>query len=187
MTGEITRQDAGLWGGIMALVDRPFYGDEGCGTFGRALAYRRTSIFGTVAKIPVVSVGPSAGQTEQRNLYKAALAAWRSLDDDARAWWQNNHPANLSAINFFIRLYLLPDLVYFGLCVFGVTAFPLCEAYHQPEAGDYDMLFPENEDEFPVLLDGVYCPEAWFFNRLYASISSVETWLIARRATIEGE
>ena len=36
----------------MAKLDRPLYGVEATGTFARALAFRKTAVYPTVARLP---------------------------------------------------------------------------------------------------------------------------------------
>ncbi|TSA45879.1 hypothetical protein D4R52_01630 [bacterium] len=181
----------------MAKLDRPLYGDYATGTLGRALCFRRTEnppdapgdtavYWGTVAKIPVNSCRPSPAQVVQRENYAAAVAAWRALSDEDRATWNTSKPANLSGFNFFLRLYLLPALAYFGYIVFGEAWFQLAPGPDQPAAADYDSPFPASIDEFPAVLDGAHSPQAWMMNRAFSAMLSIENYLILHASSIEG-
>lgn len=178
-------------------LDRPLHGDEATGTLARVLAFRRTVnppdipgepivYFGTVAKLPGSSCPASAAQQIQRNRYAAAAAAWRALTHAAQDFYNINKPANLTGFNFFIRLYLLPSLAYFGYCIFGLTWFQRSTTSEQPAAAEYEKNFPEALDEFPLILDGFHSPQAWLFNNAYDTIRSIENYLILNKSTIEG-
>ena len=153
----------------MAKLDRPLYGEYATGTLGRALAFRHTEnppddpgqpavYLGTVAKIPVNSCGPSPSQIAHRSSFAAAVQAWHSLTAGARAQWRALKPPQLTGWNFFLRLFLSPDLADFGYCVFGAAWFPLGPTPYQPAAVDYDSLFPPGLDELPMLDDGAHSP-----------------------------
>jgi hypothetical protein len=181
----------------MAKLDRPLFGEYATGTLGRALAYRRTAnpsdepgipaiYWGTVAKIPIMSCGPSPGQVSHRSLFAAAVASWHALTDDERSSWRANKPADLTGWNFFLQLFLTPELAYFGYCAFGLSWFQLGTAPDQPSGADYDSLFPTSIDEFPVIEDGAHSPQAWLWNRAYSAMLNIENYLILNRASIEG-
>ena len=181
----------------MALLDRPVFGTSASGTLARVLSFRKTVnppdlpgvpavSMGTVAKIPFNSCRPSPNQLLQRRRYSDAVAAWRALSDEARAYWSLNKPAHLTGFNFFIQLHFFPNLLFFGYCVFGSAWFQLSTFPDQPAAADYDSLFPAGLDEFPTLLDGAHSPQAWLWNRAYSAMLSIENYLILHRASIEG-
>lgn len=181
----------------MAKLDRPLFGENATGTLARALSFRKTVNppdepgdpaiwWGTVAKIPFISCPPSPGQTEQRKRYAAAVAAWRALSGDARGYYNTNKPANLTGLNFFIRLWFFPTLAYFGYCIFGGTWFQLAPAPDQPEEADYEQNFPSALDELPTMQDGAHSPQAWLWNRAYNTVLSIQDYLILHKTTIEG-
>lgn len=180
----------------MARLDRPLYGDFATGTFARVLAFRHTAnppdapgdpaIYrGTVAKRPASSCPASVGQAAQRSAYAAAVAAWRALSDDTQAQWLANHPTNLNGYNFFLRMTLLPNLVFFGFCIFGSSIFTLVDAPDQPAAAAYAAPFPADVDEFPALLNWQHSPQAWFLNRAYTALQTIQEFLINNRSHIE--
>lgn len=182
----------------MALLDRPVFGTSATGTLARVLSFRKTVnppdlpgetavSLGTVAKIPFMSCPPSPAQILQRARYAAAVAAWRALSDEARAYWSLNKPAHLTGFNFFIQLHFSPNLLFFGYCVFGSAWFQLSTFPDQPAAADYDSLFPASIDEFPTVLDGAHSPQAWIFNRAFSAILNIENYLILHGPSIEGE
>lgn len=181
----------------MARLDRPLYGEYATGTLGRVLAYRHTYnppdepgdpvvTFGTVAKIPVMTCGPSSPQISHRSLFAAAGAAWLALSIPARAYYNANKPPQLSGYNLFLRLYLDPSIAYFGYCVFGHAIFQLGPTPYQPLEADYDSPFPVSVDEFPTLVDGGNSPQAWLFNSAYSAVTTIQNYLILHRASIEG-
>lgn len=180
----------------MAKLDRPLYGDYATSTLARALAFRHTLdpptapgdppvTLGTVAKLPFNSCPPSPSQIVQRSRYSAALTAWRTLSPAERAAWGSAKPANLTGLNFFIRLYFFPSYMFFGYCIFGPAYFSLADAPDQPAASDYDTLFPSAADELPVLRDGADSPQAWLYNRGCSALLSVQSSLTANRISIE--
>ncbi len=173
----------------MAKLDRPLYGEYATGTLARALSFRHTFnppdipgetviSWGTVCKIPFMSCKPTACQIAQRLLYASAVNAWHSLTEAEQEIFMDNPPDDLTGFNFFIRLYLLPNLAYFGFCVFGSAFFQLAPGYNQPADIDYDINFPAAVDEFPTLQDGAHSPQAWLFNRLFDMMRSIEDYLI---------
>ena len=170
----------------MANLDRPLYGSEATGTLARALSFRRTLNWGTVAKIPFMSCRPSPAQVVQRARYADAVAAWLALSAGERLTWNTNKPDNLTGFNFFIRLYLSPALAYFGHCIFGSAWFQLSTSPDQPAALEYDSPFPSSIDEFPTLEDGKHSPQAWLWNRAYSALLAIEDYLIDHAADIEG-
>ena len=180
----------------MAKLDRPLYGEYATGTLARALSYRRTEnppdkpgdpivSWGTVAKIPFMSCPPSPSQILHRALYSDALDAWRALDPTVKAFYNNNKPARLSGLNFFLRLYFKPDLIYFGYCIFGSAWFQLAVDPDQPAAIDYDINYPTGVDEFPTMVDGAQSPQAWPWNRAYSAILLVQKYLLDNKTRIE--
>jgi len=180
----------------MAKLDRPLYGEYATGTLARALAYRHTEnppdapgdpvvSWGTVAKIPFMSCRPSPAQVLHRTRYTEALAAWRALDPADHAFYNDNKPARLTGLNFFLRLYFLPDLAYFGFCVFGSAWFQLAVDPDQPAAVDYDVNFPTAVDEFPAMVDGAHSPQAWLWNRAYSAMAAIQQYCIDHRTSIE--
>jgi hypothetical protein len=180
----------------MAKLDRPLYGDEATGTLARVLSFRRTEnppdapgdpavYWGTVAKIPFMSCRPSSAQAMHRADYAAALAAWKALDPAGRAFYNENKPARLTGLNFFLRLWFLSDLAYFGFCVFGSAWFQVAVDPGQPAAGDYDQNFPAAVDEFPTILDGAHSPQAWLYNRACSAMQSIQQYLLDNKTAIE--
>jgi hypothetical protein len=169
----------------MALLDRPLYGSEATGTLARVLAFRRTVNWPTVAKLPGSSCAASPAQAVQLGLYADAVAAWRALSDAARYYYNANKPDNLTGFNFFLKLRLLPELMYFGYCSYGTAWYELSSSPDQPDALDYDINFPWALDEFPILLDGAHSPQAWLMNRIYDTILSVQDYLILHKTQIE--
>jgi len=170
----------------MAKLDRPLYGVEATGTFARALAFRKTTVYPTVARLPLSKTSPSPGQSAQRTLYRAACSAWTALTPAQQQVYINTRPLNLSGFNLFVRLYLSDTFAYFYYCVFGQAVFMLVKAPDQPAQVDYDLLFPASVDEFPVLREGADSCQAWFFNHIYSSIRSIENFLIDNKTHIEG-
>ena len=169
----------------MAKLDYPLYGDTATGTLGRALAYRRTQTFNTVAKIPIVSCPPSPEQTAHRAQYQAASIAWNGLTTEEKAQWNINKPTRLTGYNFFIKLHLSPDYAYFGYCIFGTAWFQVVPGPDQPAENDFDISFPAGLDEFVTMQDGKHNPQAWIFNRLYDTIQNIETYLLTHDAQIK--
>lgn len=168
-------------------LDRPLFGEEATGTLARVLAFRRTANWGQAARLPGSKCPPSPGQAFQRRRYAAAIAAWHALSDSLREFYMLYKPANLSGFNFFIRLYLLPTLAYFGYCIFGTTWFQLAPGPDQPAATDFDRYFPTAPDDFPTMQNGAHSPQAWPVNRIYDTIISVQDYLILHKTRIEGE
>lgn len=192
----------------MAKLDRPLYGVEATGTFARALAFRKTTFYPTVARLPLSKTSPSPGQSAQRILYRAACSAWSALTPAEQQVYIDTRPLNLSGFNLFIRLYLSDTFAYFYYCVFGQAVFMLVKAPDQPAQVDYETdpiyadgtsfangttyangyspSFPYLLDEFPVLREGADSCQAWFLNHIYASIISIENFLIDNKPHIEG-
>ena len=180
----------------MAKLDRPLYGEYATGTLARALAFRNTFnppdppgqpvvTWGAVSKIPIMSCRPSLSQIAQRLLYTSAVAGWNALSDDERSYWNTTKPSNLTGFNFWIQLFLLPNLAYFGFCLFGSTWFQIAPGPDQPSALDYDQNFPTTLDEFPTLQDGAHSPQAWLFNRSYETMLSIQNYLLIHKSEIE--
>lgn len=180
----------------MAKLDRPLYGEYATGTLSRALAYRHTEnppddpgdpvvTWGTVTKIPFMSCPPSAAQTLHRSRYASALTAWRALDPTGRAFYNDNKPARLTGLNYFLRLYLMPDLAYFGFCLFGSAWFQLAIDPGQPVAADYDINYPGAVDEFPTMVDGAHSPQDWLWNRAYSAMQTIQQYILDHKSSIE--
>lgn len=180
----------------MAKLDRPLFGDWATGTLARVLSFRHVAnpeeppgdpviYLGEVAALPRSHCPPAPAQIAQRLLYASAVAAWRALSDEERAAWNTAKPTNLCGFNFFIKLFLLPLLAYFGYCVFGIAWFQVSSSPNQPAAVDYDALFPASIDEFPTMVDGAHSPQAWLWNRAAASMVSIQTYLIDHQSSIE--
>ncbi len=178
-------------------LDRPLYGEYATGPLAGVLCFRHTVnppdlpgepvvYCGTVAQLPASRTQPSAAQAAQRSIYAVAVAGWRALDDADKAFYVANRPSNLSAFNFYLRLHLVSGLAYFGYCVFGDVWFQYAAGPDQPAAVDYSSLFPASGDEFPIIREGADSLQDWPFNRVYESILSVESYLLAHMSTING-
>ena len=170
----------------MAKLESPLYGTEATGTLARALAYRTTTDWNIVAKIPAPGAPPSTAQTARRQLFLDAVAAWHALTPEQHNFYQNNHPGNLTGYLFFIKLWLKEDLAYFGYCIFYRVVFQLAPSPDQPIETEYDKLFPTSPDEFPTIANGAHSPQAWLFNTAYDSIAQIQDYLILNKTSIEG-
>ncbi len=169
----------------MAKLDRPLYGDSATGVFAKALAFRKTTFYPSVAKRPSRKSPPSIDQINQRALYSAACQAWHALTDAEQLQYVTTKPANLSGFNFFIKLYLRQDFEYLYYCIFGSSIFQISPSPNQPAAADFDSLFPSAVDEFPTMLDGAHSPQAWPLNRIYSSLLAIQNFLIDNQENIE--
>ena len=181
----------------MAKLDRPIYGEYATGTLARALAFRHTAnppdlpgeiavSMGTIAKIPIMSCGPSPAQSVQRALYAAAVAAWNALSDDGILRYRTFKPPQLTGYNFFLRQFLDPGLFYIGYCVFGSAVFQLGPTPYQPAAADYDVLFPTSLDEFPTMVDGANSPQAWLLTHAYQAMTNIQEYVLLYSSSIGG-
>lgn len=169
----------------MAKLDRPLFGVSATGTFARALAFRKTPFYPSVAQLPLSKTSPSPAQSAQRLRYRDACSAWDDLSPEQKQVYVDTRPLNLSGFNLFIRLFLSDSFAYFYYSTFGTSFFMLVHAPDQPAIVDYDLLFPLAPDEFPVLRDGADSFQAWFLNHLYDSIIGIENFLIDNKTNIE--
>jgi hypothetical protein len=170
----------------MAKLDRPLYGESATGTFARVLAYRKTTFYPSVARLPARKPIPSIKQKTQRSLYGAACDSWSAISTAERAQYNTCRPQNLSGFNFYVKLLLRPDYMYLYYCIFGISPFQISASPNQPAEADFDKLFPNAPDEFPTMLDGAHSPQAWPLNSIYSSITSIQNFLITNKANIEG-
>ena len=91
----------------MAIVKGPLHSVRAQGKFGKSITYRK-HFSGTVAVTYSTPTGDkTAPQHSQRQLMKDARAAWRALNEESKAIW--NQKANLrigiSGYNLFIQNY----------------------------------------------------------------------------------
>ncbi len=170
----------------MAKLEGPLLGDEATGVFNSVLSYRRTLNFPTVAKPTRVSTSPSPGQLIQRAAYGAAVSAWNNLTPAVKAFYTAYHPENLSGYNFFIRMFLVPDLFYFFYIIFEIAWFQDAGSPGQPALDDAAINFPSAVDVYPSLQEGAHSPQGWLFNQLYAMVQNMEDFLIEHKSNIEG-
>jgi hypothetical protein len=170
----------------MAKLERPLYGSEATGTFARVLAFRKTTTFGSVAKIPINTCPASPLQAAQRTRYAAASRAWHALSNDDRNFYITNHPIGLTGFNFFLRLNMLPGLDYLGYCIFGIGVYQLAPGLDQPVEAEYYVLFPTAPDELPTMVDGRDSPQAWLYNRAADALTNIQNFIILNKNNIEG-
>jgi hypothetical protein len=169
----------------MAKLDYPLYGDEATGTLARAIAYRRTLNYPTCAQLPLSKTPANKAQRAQRQKYRAGADAWNALTDAQKDAYKTNKPANLNGYAFFLKLFLSVDLFYLGYCVFYDAVYNVADSPDQPAAADYDLLFPDKIDDYPLMLNGAQSPQAWLYNRAADALTEIETYIINHKSNIE--
>lgn len=93
----------------MAKLWKPFYSDEATGGFANTLFFKRGTNYGIVSKKKQIITQKSDAQHSQRLAFRAACAAWISLNTEQQAAWTAAASKPLTGFNLFVGLYLLTN------------------------------------------------------------------------------
>lgn len=163
----------------MALLTNPLYGDEATGPLAFTLAFRRSSPYPTVARLPSRRCRPSFAQASQRSAWAAAVSAWHSLDAAAQAEFAANHPPGFTGFNFFLSQHFDALAAWFFFAVPGEDSYFDSNSAFQISDADFDLLFPDDLDFLPVVVDGRHSVAALLLNSVFSILTDHENLLLS--------
>jgi len=170
----------------MAKVTGPLFSTEATGSVGMTVTFRKGKVWNQVT--PQFHRGParSASLTAHRAFYAAGCVAWGNLTPVEKEAYADPPRPELSAFNYFMSLYLAPNVALLGAGVFGSALFEEEPTGAELPPGDYSATFPAALDQFPPMLDDVHTLQAWIYNRACASMLSIEDYILTYKENIEG-
>ena len=115
---------------IMAILDRPLFGDEARGQIAKVAVFKRAAVHPVFCAFSYHQVNWTPSKIAWASFWKFLCNAWRALPEATKVHWSDLAPGVLTGFNYFTQ------------CK-GVLPFPPC---YSPPAGDsllYDfVIFP---------------------------------------------
>lgn len=170
----------------MPKLDKPLYGDSATGEITGTLAFKKDRTWNRLEKKRVAAASRSSGQAAVRDLYKTSKNQWLALSDAEKLVYSNGAPQGWTGFNYFLFIALRAADLWLGGLVFYQDLINQGNVSGVIQSADYQNNFPGSADVLPTLTDGEDNFQAWLFNKLKLSLTVIEGYLIAHKASIEG-